>query len=206
MGDFWNTIVDWSKEHLADWTMTKVYLACAIAGGTVLIGQTGLNIFGLGDADADIDPDVDVDALDGADSLNFLSVRALAGFLTFFGLIGAGGTASHWHAGLSLGAAFAAGSSVMLFIALIMRWFRRQHSEGNLQPQNAVGKTARVYLRVPPGKSGKGKITVSIQGRSMEFEAVTSGGELVTGSPCRVVSMITEDTFEVASLDQEVAQ
>ena len=203
MEGIWDTISDWARNNLTDWTMTKVYLACAVAGGTVLIGQTGLSLFGLGGADAEVDPDVDVDDIDGGDSLNFLSIRALAGFLAFFGLIGAGGTASEWPPGLSLAVAFAAGASVMFFVAFVMRFFHRMHSEGNVRPENAVGKTARVYLRVPAGRSGKGKVSLSLQGRSMEFEAVTAGDELPTGSACRVVGLVTEDTVEVTSLDGE---
>ncbi len=200
MGDFWNTILDFGKDNLADWTMTKIYLICAAAGGSVLLGQMGLSLFGLGDAD-DIDPDVSVDDLDGGDGLSFLSIRGLAAFLTLFGLVGAAGTSSDWPPLPTAVAAFSSGFAVMFFIALAMRWFRSQQSSGHLQPKNALGKTARVYLRIPANKAGKGKITVSVQGRSLELEAVTSGPELPTGSSCRVVSMITEATFEVTSIE-----
>ena len=94
MQEFWDSITGWAKDNLSDFAMAKIYIGCAIAGGAVLIGQTGLNLFGLG-GDTDIDPDVWTStALDGLDSLNFLSIRALAGFLTFFGLVGWTGTDS----------------------------------------------------------------------------------------------------------------
>ncbi len=200
MQEFWDSIVGWGKDHLTDFTITKMYIACAVAGGTVLIGQTGLNLFGLG-GDADVDPDVDVDDIDGGDSLSFLSVRALAGFLTFFGLVGWSGTGQGWGTGLTALAAFAAGSSVMVFVAVMMRMFKRMSSSGTVRPDKAVGKTAQVYLRVPKENSGKGKITVRLQDRSMEFEAITKGPELPSGSECRIVAMISDSTFEVAALD-----
>ena len=200
MQGIWDWITDWSRDHLTDWTMTKIYIACAVAGGGVLIGQTGLSLFGIGGGD-DVDPDVSVDDLEGADDLHFLSMRALAGFLTFFGLIGWGGTASDWHPLGTIGAAFGAGASVMILVAVIMRAFARMHSEGNMRAENVVGKNAKVYLRIPGEGSGKGKVTVSIQGRSMEFDAVTKGPELPTGSACTLVRLTTEDTFEVAPLD-----
>ena len=80
MEGIWDWITEWSRNNLTDWTMTKVYLACAVAGGGVLLGQTGISLFGLGGAD-DVDPDVDVDELDGADGLHFLSMRALSGLM-----------------------------------------------------------------------------------------------------------------------------
>jgi hypothetical protein len=199
MEGIWNWITDWANNNLSDWTMTQVYIACAVAGGSVLIGQTGLTLFGLGDAD-DIDPDMDVDVAEGADSLHFLSLRALAGFLTFFGLVGWGGVASGWSTLVTVLSAFGAGCTVMLLVAVIMRTFARMHSEGNIHPEGAVGKNARVYLRIPAHKSGQGKVTVALQGRSMQFSAVTAGDELPTGSECRLDKMTTDDTFEVSPL------
>ncbi|MEW6072058.1 MAG: hypothetical protein AB1726_05595 [Planctomycetota bacterium] len=203
MKGVWDTIVDWAKENLVHWGMVKVYIACAIAGGTVLIGQTGLNLFGLGDADTDVDPDVDVDDVEGGDDLNFLSVRALAGFLTFFGLVGWAADEAGLPTVAHVGLAFLAGAFVMVLVAAIMRYFRRMTSSGTVEPVNAVGGTATVYLKVPAHCAGKGKITVSIQGRSMEFEAITTGEELPTGSACRILRMTTENTFEVGPLDSE---
>jgi hypothetical protein len=196
----WESFLEWAKEHLSDWTMSKIYIACAVAGGAVIIGQTGLNLFGLG-GDTDVDPDVDVDDLEGADGLNFLSIRALAGFLTFFGLVGWGGTASGWGTGLSALAAFGAGSVVMIFVAVTMRFFTRLASSGNIDPAGAVGKVARVYLRIPANKTGKGKISLSLQGRSVEFQALTAGDELPSGSECRILRKTSDDTFEVEALD-----
>ncbi len=200
MEGIWESVVGWAKDNLTEWTIVKVYIACAAAGGTVLLSQAGLNLFGLGDG-TDVDPDTDVDDLDGADSLNFLSIRALASFLTFFGLVGWGGMASGWGVGRSSLAALGSGGGVMFMVAWIMRFFQRMGSEGNLDASLAVGRSARVYLRIPGEKKGKGKITVSIEGRSAEFDAMTSGPELPSGSECRVVRMTTEGTFEVEPLD-----
>src|SRR5512134_3768518 len=81
-------------------TMQSVYLACAAAGGTVLVIQTVLLIFGGGDHDAagagSDHPEIghsdsgEHGAHDGA--LNLMSIRGVAAFLTFFGLAGWGGT------------------------------------------------------------------------------------------------------------------
>ena len=203
MEGIWDTIVDWGKTHLGEWGMVKIYWACAIAGGSVLVAQTGLNLFGLGDADTDVDPDVDVDEVEGGDDLNFLSIRALAGFLTFFGLVGWGGSGAGWPTAVHVPVAAAAGSFVMVMVAIIMRFFRRMTSSGTVQPFSAVGSSATVYLRIPARRSGKGKITVSLQGRSMQFDAMTAGEELPTGSECRILRMTTESTFEVGPLDTE---
>ena len=201
MADAWQSIVDWVQGHLTDFALVKIYIACAVAGGAVLVGQTGLNLLGLGDG-GDIDADMDVDDMDvGGDGLSFLSVRTLASFLTFFGLVGWGGTASDWPGWVTILAAFAAGSSVMVFVAWVMRFFHRMASSGNLDPSLAIGKTARVYLRIPAQRSGKGKVTLELQGRSLEYEAVTAGDELPTGSSCRIVALRDAGTFDVAALE-----
>ncbi|MFT4543314.1 MAG: hypothetical protein ACI835_005784 [Planctomycetota bacterium] len=201
MGEYWDQILAWGRDNLSDWTMSKIYIACAVAGGSVILGQTGLNLFGLGDGGADVDPDIDVDDLEGGVGLNFLSIRAMAGFLTFFGLVGWGGTSSQWNPIATIGAAFGAGSSVMLMVAMIMRFFKGMQSDGNIHPEGAVGDTAKVYLRIPAERSGKGKVTVNLQGRSMQFDALTAGPELPSGAECRILRMTTEGTFEVGPLD-----
>ena len=195
----WQQFLDWARDSLSDWTMSKIYIACAVAGGTLILSQTGLSLFGLGEGD--VDADVHVDDVDASEGLTFLSLRAMAGFLTFFGLVGWGGVSSGWHPLTTIAIAFLAGTSVMLLIAVIMRFFKTMQADGTVKPEGAVGSIATVYLRIPGQRSGKGKITVEIQGRSQQFDALTDGEELPTGSECRVLSMTTAGTFEVGPLD-----
>lgn len=198
MKDVWDSIWSWSREHLSDWPLVKVYIACAIAGGTVILGQAGLSVFGIGGGE-DVDPDVSVDELDGGDGLHLLSVRTIAAFLTFFGLTGWTGTEAGWNPAATAGAALGAGLSAMLLVAALMRFFQGMGSSGTLDLAQAVGLPASVYLRVPAARSGKGKITVSILGRSVELEAMTAGPELPTGSECRVIKRLGPTTFEVSA-------
>ncbi len=172
------------------------YMGCAAVGGAILTLQMVLLMFG-----GDMDADTDVDDLGGhSDGLGFLSVRSMAAFLTFFGLTGLLGLDEGWGGGKTVAVAMGTGSASMLMVAWLMASFARLTSSGNLKPENAVGQNARVYLQIPGENSGKGKITVSIQGRSHEFDAVTSGPELPTGAGARVLRQTTPNTFEVEGL------
>lgn len=189
-----------------DWTMQFTYMACAAAGGTVLLIQTGLLLFGVGDGQADIDLQHDFGDAgqgDGHDSaLGLLSVRAVASFFTFFGLTGWMGVSKGWDPTLTVLVAVLAGAALMVVVAWMMRMQSRLQSKGNLDPRNALGLSARVYLRIPAAKAGFGKITVKLQGRTAEFSAFTLGPELPTGVLVKIERMSTPDTFEVVSLQE----
>ena len=188
--------------------MQTVYLGCAAAGGTVLLIQTLMMLFG--------GPDHDSDALSGGHAdighagsgehhggdtgLSLLSVRSIAAFLTFFGLAGFGGTSSGWGTFPTIGGALLAGTAMLFAVAWLFSIQKRLYSQGNLDPSNAVGQTARVYLRIPARNSGKGKITVSVQGRTHEFSAWTAGPEIPTGRDVKVLKQVNADTFEVEPL------
>jgi hypothetical protein len=179
-----------------------VYLTCAVVGGAVLALQFVFLLFG-GDAEAGADG-ADLHGADspgdgGADGvLRLLSIRTVAAFVTFFGLVGWLGHSKGWGEGTSLVAAMSAGGLMMGLVAWLFAALHRLQSSGNVDPAQAVGRTARVYLRIPGGHSGKGKITVSVQGRARQYEAETSGSELATGSDVLVVRMTSPGTFEVA--------
>jgi hypothetical protein len=184
-----------------DWSMTTIYMACAAGGGSLLILQTLLLLLGWGDADVDLDADTDIDAGDGAFSI--FSLRAVVSFFTFFGLTGWLGTTRGWDPMLTVFAAAASGTSLMFVVAWLMAMQTKLESKGNIDPKNAVGKTARVYLRVPARNDGVGKITVNIQSRSAEYTAFTNGDELPTGATVRITRMTTPNTFEVVALTEE---
>ena len=188
--------------------MQTVYLGCAAAGGTVLLVQTAMMLFGGADHDAgalhadhsDIGQADSGEHHGGDAGLSLLSVRSIAAFLTFFGLAGFGGARSGWGTFPTIAVALGAGFVMLFAVAWIFSFQRRLFAQGNVDPRNAVGLVARVYLRIPAENSGKGKITVSVQGRTHEFSAWTAGPEIATGREVKVVRQVTEDTFEVQAL------
>lgn len=188
--------------------MITVYTVCAVAGVVVLLVQVAMTIFGL---DADNEPIMEVgDDLEMGDELadhhgtswvfGILSFRSVTAFVAFFGLGGRMAlsfdlgdfVAFLWATGLGLGAMIAA--------ALLMRVLHDLRSDGNVHIENALGTTGTVYLTVPARRTGTGKVEVSVQGRSMTYQAITNADELRTGSRVKVVGISDPNTLEI-SLD-----
>ena len=59
--------------------------------------------------------------------------------------------------------------------------------EGNVRIENTVGQTGTVTLAVPEGRNGVGKVSVSVQGRLMEYHAITDGDALRRNSAVTVL-------------------
>jgi hypothetical protein len=191
-----------------EWKMETVYLACAAAGGTVLVIQTLLLMFGGGDHDADA-VHVDHSEMGAASSgelhatdtgFGLFSVRTVSAFMTLFGLTGWAGLRAGWSTTLTLIAALGAGLVMLFAVAWLFHAQRKLAASGNVNPAHAVGQIARCYLRIPAMNAGKGKITVALQGRTVELNAFTNGREIATGAEVRVVRQVTPDTFEVESV------
>lgn len=177
--------------QLGDIPSRTIYLACAAGGGLVLSIQLLLLFLGGDVADGEVDAD------HGGDGLSFFSIRAVASFMTFFGLLGLYGMEAGWSAGVTAASAAGAGVGMMIVVAWLFSLQSRLHQDGNLDPSSAVGASAVVYLRVPAAGEGKGKVTVHIQGRTAEFAAVTDGPEIPTGADVRIVSQVNDTTFVV---------
>jgi len=131
-----------------------------------------------------------------------LRLFTVRGIIIFFALFGWTALAClRWGLNVEFGTliGMAAGFLGMLFAAWIIRESFKLAEDGTLKLQNAVGKTATVYLRIPPGRSGKGKISLTVQDRLIEVEAVTdSDVEIATNASVRVVGVADEGTLVVA--------
>lgn len=183
-----------------DWTLGTTYLACAILAGTVIVAQLVLGLFGIGDGDGagDFDADHDVGGgHDGHDGLPLLSIRAISSALLMFGLVGLAGTRDGWGSTPSLAVAGLAGATTLFLVAWVMKIQMKFDASGTIDAANAVGTTARVYLRIPERNTGKGKVTVEIQGRTAEFDAFTQGAAIQTGARVTIVRLAAPSFFEV---------
>ena len=177
-----------------------IYLVSAIAGCTIVLLQVVMQVMGLDaeadgvdGADADFDPDGHGNAFFG-----FLSFKALCAFLGVFGLVGLIQLKGGNSFGLRVGIAFASGMAGVVLVGWMMRSLAGLQSSGNVNPNNAVGQTATVYLRIPEN-GGMGKVTVEIQGRSVEFDARSDGTAIDTGARVTVVS-VDGETLNVKAI------
>ncbi|MBQ9481209.1 MAG: NfeD family protein [Clostridia bacterium] len=175
-----------------DWTtLQQVYFCIAVLFSVVLLVQLVLTLIGAGhdgegvDLTGDGNPDVTVDADSG------LAPFTLKGLVSFFAVggwvgfaLGDGTLHTVWVILISL----AAGLAALVAVGFILKGMAKLQSNGAMDINNAVGKTAEVYLTIPPKCSGAGKITVEIQGSLTEMNAMTEGDEpLKTGSKVKVV-------------------
>ncbi len=172
--------------------MYTLYMWSALIGGGLLVLQLLLTLLG---GDSDVDGEADVGA-DGAG----LSFRTAVAFLTFFGLGGMIGLNAGLSPAFSLALACLAGAVAFWLVGLAMYQVSRLRSEGNVDINNAVGVEAKVYLKIPAERGGEGRVTVPIQGRTMQYRAITGGAELQTGALCRVVAVHAGSTLEVESI------
>ncbi len=196
--------------------MDTVFLVCAIVGGTLMLCQFVLGLLGVGhhdvgghDLPADVDHDVghepghdhDHDHGHGHSTwfTGVLTVRSVVAALTFFGLAGMAATSRGLEAPPALGIAFAAGVAALAIVAWLMRSLGRLRADGTLRIDRAVGLTGTVYLSVPAGRAGAGKVHLKLQNRIVEYLAVTANEELATGSRVVVVSVSAPGTVEVAA-------
>jgi hypothetical protein len=190
--------------------MTSFFVVCTVLGGGVLILQLLLGLFGVDAAHGldhlDAPHDFGHDAADGAaGGLHLFSVRALSAGLAFFGLSGLAATSAGWPLLLVLVAAVVPGFLAMLLVAFSMRWILRLESDRSIHVTSAIGEGGVVYIPIPGTDSGAGRVTLTLNGRTVEYDAVTSGAALSTGTKVTVVDVREPDIVEVVatpSLDE----
>lgn len=172
-------------------SLSTIFLFAAAGGGGLLVLQILATLIG---GHADVDGDLDAH---GGPGEGYLSFRTVVALVTFFGIGGSAALSSGLSPWTALGVAVASGSLAFWLVGLAMLQISRLRSSGNVDIQNAVGSEARVYLAVPATRAGTGAVTVPIQGRTMQYKAVTRGAALATGQLCKVVAVHAGDTLEV---------
>lgn len=185
--------------------MGTFYLVCALAGSTVVIIQFVFTLIGIGHDGGDVGHDVAHDVHAGDHDANaslffgMLSVRALSAAVAFFGIGGLAASNSSYPGPMALMVALATGAVAMVLVAWMMRLLYSLGSEGTVRMDHILGATGTVYLTIPERKSGMGKVMLTIQNRTVEYDALTAKESLAQGASVVVVGVVGPDTLEVES-------
>jgi hypothetical protein len=161
--------------------LEQIYFWLAIVATLFLIVQIVLMCFSSFGPDIDIDGDgiIDADPDSGVSVFTFKSITAFFAVGAWSGLLVCALVASdlQW---VSVIVALLAGAIAMTAVALIIKAMLKLQCDGALQTDKLVGQKATVYVSVPPKRSGKGKITLTAQGKFVELDAVTDSDEKLT--------------------------
>jgi hypothetical protein len=193
----------------------RIFAAFGIPAAIVMLVQTVLLLLGfLGGGEADIPSDtsglgegMDIgDTTGGVDPINtpgdsglrMFSVRGIVAFFAVFGWTALAVSRSGGPITLASGLGVAAGLAALFALAWMMRAILRMQEDGTADERTAIGRSASVYLQIPAGRSGTGKVTVLVSSQLREFDAVTDDGEVIpTGREVTVVGLSGRSTMVV---------
>lgn len=152
------------------------------------------------DFDGDFGSDIDVDAeaegfsVDAGDksAMRLFTIRGIVAFFAVSGWMGVWLIDLGLHESIVLTLAFLSGLAALWGIAKLFQLSMKLQSSGNVKTRNALGITGEVYIPIPPHRSGQGKVTMTVQGRFREFDAMTdSPVKLATGTIIKVTDIIS---------------
>jgi hypothetical protein len=193
--------------------MAWLFLICAVIGGTVIVCQFLLTLFGFGmehgldGGGHDMPHDfghVDAShAMGGHDGhadqahphdsswlFGVISFRTLTAAVAFFGLGGFAANASSMPTAAQVIIGLFCGACALFGVHWLFKQLSRLSADGTEQISRAIGEVGSVYLTVPSRGGGQGKVQFELQGRLVEYPAVTNSLEpLATGSKVRVVGI-----------------
>lgn len=183
--------------------LQQCFALFALPATLILVIQTVLLLFGLaGESDGSGDHEI---AHDGHgheqehhvdDGLRIFTVRGFVAFFTIFGWVGIVLTETSIPFGVNLLLSVIAGFITMFIIAYFFKMAMGLQSSGNLDMRNSLGKTGTVYIPIPPERAGKGKVTMVVQGRFTEIDAVTDHNEtLKTGMEVVGISISNQNVL-----------
>lgn len=188
----------------------KVIWAITLCASLIFIIQTimtfiGADTDGVSDVDASFDTDVDMADFDSAVGSGGANLYTFRNFVNFF--LGFGWTAvllsgSIQSKGLLMLISIFVGVLLVALVMWLFKWLYSMQQTGNINVyKSAVGCTGTVYLLIPAERGGEGKVQITIQGAVREYNALTDGDDLTTGTPIKVIEVINPSTLLVEPLN-----
>lgn len=178
--------------------MEKFYLYVAVPASIILVIQTIMTFLGLSEEiDVDFNGDGDVSS-EGGTGLTILSVRNLIAFFTFFGWSGLWMLSTDLEEIWIIVFSILVGLCFLFLSAGLFYGVSKMQSSGNLIMKNAIGLIGDVYIPIPAGRNGSGKVMLKVQGSLRELEACTDDTEIIPrGIQVKVINCVNESKLVV---------
>jgi hypothetical protein len=196
MSSLWNIFWNWG-DLLSFGGDAVTYGIMAAIGTFLFFLRLVFAMFGGDSGDFDVDVDAGTDA-----SFTLFSLLSVMAFIMGTGWMGLACRVD-WGFNRPTSAFLAVGFGVaMMFTASgLMYLTRRLNRNITYDLGTAVGKTARVYMKIPARGEGQGKVQVSVSGRLMTLDAVSAGGALDAFADVKVVATRDDQTLVVGPLE-----
>jgi hypothetical protein len=188
----------------------KLLWGVTLTATLIFIIQTVMTFLGADADSTDFDMDVDT-SMDGSDLSNIDSganLYTFRNFVNFF--LGFGWTAiilqpSVKSTALLVIIAVLVGIALVALVMYMFKWLYSMQQSGNINVyKSAVGCQGKCYLRIPGERGGEGKVQITIQGAVREYNAVTDGDEIKTGTSVKVLEAIDGNTLLVEELNSYI--
>ena len=156
---------------------------------------------GLGDLPDDGSAPIDGNAVHGT-GMGLLTFRNFVNFFLGFGWSAILLKNSIQSTSLLMIVSIIVGVALLFAVMMLFRWLSSMQQAGNIDVFKAApGCEGKVYLRIPAAREGSGKVQITINNSVREYEALTDGDALPTGSSIRVVEVLSADTLLVEPLE-----
>ena len=187
---------------LNDWWLAltgleQFFWIMAILSSAVFLIVFVVNLLGF-DTDADIEVDTDIGTDVGSPDLPVFSLKAFTAFFTFFswtGVLLTGEGRSIWEI---IPYSIISGILAMALVVILLKKFSDFTESGTADPLDLIFEKGDVYIPIPPGQSGRGKVHVTHNKALREMYAVTMDEKLLsTGEKVRILEILPENTLLV---------
>lgn len=191
--------------------LQQILACCAVPATIVLVIQTILLIVGIsggdgGDTELEIESALEEGAdfdegAEHAEGVRILTVRGIVAFFAVGGWLGIAMTDIGLPASLACGVGVLGGILALLSVAWILKFSLSLQENGVINAKNAIAGVGTVYLTIPPKRSGTGKVTLTVQNRFLEMEAVSDEElPLKTDTQIQVIGIAGENVLLVRPL------
>ena len=176
-------------------TLEQVVFIISVISTFFLVLQIILLLFGFSH-----DGDIDFSDIDGG--ISMFTIKGLTAFFAiggWSGMVAAGAGASDF---LIITIALLAGCLAFLLIYYILKQVYKLQSSGNMDLKNAIGKISVVYVSIPENMKGKGKVTLNLQERYTEIDAMTKEDKKIMTDELVEITELIGDTVIVKSVNK----